>query len=68
MIPLVTVTNNRKLGWISLIISLAGMMTHPEILGLLPERWAVGISFLGMLLQAITKRIWGYEPEKETRS
>lgn len=50
-------TTSRTAGWVALVISVAGIMTHPEILGLLPEKWAVAVSGIGIILQAITKSL-----------
>lgn len=51
------VSENKWAGWIALLIAIAGIMTHPEILGLVPEKVAIVISSLGIMLQALTRSI-----------
>lgn len=42
---------------LALMVSLAGLLSHPEVLGLLSEEWAAVVSALGIALQALTKAI-----------
>jgi hypothetical protein len=46
-----------KKATLALFISVAGLVSHPEILGLLSEKWAGYFSLLGIILQALTKAI-----------
>jgi len=44
-------------GLLSALVSIAGLLSHPEILNLLPEKYAVIMSAAGVVLQAITKGV-----------
>lgn len=44
---------------IAILVSVGGLLTHPEILGLLPEKIALSLSALGIVLQAISKGLLG---------
>jgi uncharacterized membrane protein YfcA len=44
-------------GVLSALVSVGGLLSHPEILNLLPEKYAVVMSAVGVVLQAITKGV-----------
>lgn len=44
-------------GVVSALVAIGGLLSHPEILNLLPEKYAVIVSAIGVLLQAITKGV-----------
>ncbi len=39
------------------LVSVGGLLAHPEILNFLPEKWAVAVSAVGIAIQAVTKAI-----------
>jgi hypothetical protein len=42
---------------LALLVSVIGFLSHPEILGLLPEKVAIIITALGMAMQAFAQQI-----------
>lgn len=42
---------------LALILSIAGLASHPEVLNLLPESWAAGLTLLGIVAQAVTQQV-----------
>lgn len=44
-------------GALSALIAIAGLLSHPEILNLLPEKYAVILSAVGVILQSVTKGV-----------
>ena len=57
MTVLQTASESKTAGWVALIVAIAGILTHPEILGLVPEKISYILSGVGIILQAITKSI-----------
>lgn len=41
-------------GVLGVVVSVGSLLSHPEILNLLPERWAVIGSAIGVAIQALT--------------
>lgn len=41
----------------SAAIAILGLLSHPEILGLFPEKYAIVISAIGIALQSITRGV-----------
>ena len=54
-----TVEKSKTAALIALLIAVAGLATHPDILGLLPEKWSFIVSGFGAFLQAITRSLQG---------
>ena len=56
-----------KIRWpavLGVVISIGGLASHPEILALLPEKAAVIVSAVGVVIQALTKPIIREEHER----
>ena len=54
-----TVSENKWMSLIGLVIALGGLLSQPEILNFLPEKWATVASALGIFIQAVTKSLFG---------
>lgn len=52
-----TLSESKLAGWISLGISIVGLLSHPEVLNILPENFAAAISVIGIILQALSKSV-----------
>lgn len=42
---------------LALIVSICGLASRPEALGLLPDTWANAITLVGLVAQAITQQV-----------
>lgn len=51
------VTKSKTAAFIAILVAVSGLLMHPDILGVLPEKWAVVVSGVGILLQAITRSV-----------
>lgn len=47
--------SEKTLGWIGLVVAIAGILTHPTLLGLLPDNQALILSGFGAAIQAFAK-------------
>jgi hypothetical protein len=50
-----------------ILVSVGGLLSHPEILNLLPEKWALVASASGILIQAVTKALVRTPEEVEAK-
>ena len=39
------------------IVSVGGLLSHPEVMNVLPEKYALGVSILGVIAQSVTSPI-----------
>lgn len=44
-------------GIVSALVTLTGIAASPELLGVLPAKWAAVVTIVGVVLQAITKGV-----------
>ncbi len=42
---------------IALLVQIGGLAAHPEFMNLLPENWALAITFIATLAQALTQPV-----------
>ena len=53
------IQKSKTLGIIGLLTTIAGVLTSPLLLDLLPTLWSVAVAALGAFIQAVTKAIVG---------
>lgn len=42
---------------LALLVSIGGLTAHPEVMGLLPEKWALAVTIIGIIAQAFTQQV-----------
>jgi len=52
-------SESKSAAWIALILGLIGIISHPDVLGILPAHWSTIITALAVPAQAITKSLFG---------
>lgn len=50
---------SKSAAWLALILGLIGILTHPDVLDILPAHWSGIIVALAVPAQAITKSLFG---------
>jgi hypothetical protein len=53
------VAESRSAAWVALILGVIGIISHPDVLGILPARWSTIITAMAVPAQAITKSLFG---------
>jgi Na+/H+ antiporter NhaD/arsenite permease-like protein len=53
------VVESKSAAWLALILGVIGIISHPDVLNILPAHWSAIITFLAVPAQAITKSLFG---------